>query len=97
MLIKDLKIIDVENEKIIGFVQWIRLEAAVSAIKWKAMWERKRKTLDDNVFLLRSTDLTEVWYILDTCEGELEKVDYIANEIHVKNYKLVTTKAGRCD
>jgi len=43
--------------------------------------------------LLRSTDLTESWFILDTYEGEVAKIDYAANEIHVKNYKVVSTRA----
>ena len=90
--IKDLKIIDVETETTIGFIQWFRLEASVHSYEWKATWERKRRTVEGTV-LLRSTDLTESWVILDTYEGEVSKVDCDENAIYVKNYKVVSTRA----
>lgn len=94
MLINALKIIDVETETI-SLIQWFRLEATTNQLRWKATWEKKRKTPEDNVMLIRSTDLTEVWCILDTYEGEIVKVDLCdANEIHVKNYTVVSTRAA---
>jgi len=98
MLINALKIVDVETDTIISLIQWFRLEVATNSIQWKAMWEKKRKTPEGNVMLIRSTDLTEVWCILDTYEGEIEKVDLCeANEIRVKNYTVVSTRAEKYD
>jgi hypothetical protein len=89
----DLKIVDAETETTIGLIQWFRLEASVHSFAWKATWERKRRTEQNNVMLLRSTDLTEAWFILDTYEGEVAKIDCDENAIYVKNYKVISTRA----
>jgi|GEM_PF-6255124 len=88
----DLNIVDAETDTCINLVQWFRLEASVSSHEWKATWERKR-AVNGNVMLLRSTDLTEAWFVLDTYEGEVSEIDCDINQIRVKNYKVISTRA----
>jgi len=89
----NLKIIEKETKKIISLIQWFRLEATVNHFEWRAKWERKRNTEEGNMTLLRSTDLTESWIILDTYEGEIEEFDPDTNIIYVKNCRRIGTRA----
>jgi len=86
----ELRVIDAETDTCISLLLWFRLEANTHSCKWKATWERKRKDV-----LLRSPDITEEWFVLDTYEGEVTKIDCDKKEIYVKNYKVISTRADK--
>jgi len=89
----NLKIKDTHTGKVITHMSRFSLEAHTDSPGWEARWEQKRTTNEGNTMVLRSTDLTEAWLLVDTYLGEVERIDLDANEIYVKNYKVIATCA----
>ena len=71
-----VKIVDTETGVVMGRIQWFDLKASIHKTIWSARWGRTRTTPEGNTLVLRSTDLSEAWTLLDIYEGSVQKITY---------------------
>lgn len=72
----NVKIIDTKTGIVMGRIQWLDLKASVQSHQWSAHWGRTRTTSEGDTLVLRSTDLSEAWTLLDIFEGSIDEITF---------------------